>query len=316
MRFPNEEQDRPRSLGSYCRLLRKSEWVLVIYLTYAAIVSLFLDISPAIRAQALVVNAAVIGGYFLMAYRLGGKPHRVWDVVRDWLPFALVLLCYREMGWFAPAEHTYELEQSWIVWDRLLLNDWGTRAAIESLGPLIPAYLEICYTLVYVFAPFAMAMIYVYGYRGEGADRLLFIYLLGALLSYSLFPYFPSEPPRAVFPGEDVPGIHTVFRQFNWWILSGGGIHTSVFPSAHVSASFSAMFGMFLIMRRGHWAPWALTAVAIGIFWATIYGRYHYAVDAVAGFGVSLVALGVTRLLMWKKVRVSAPTPALAEAPD
>ena len=58
MRFPNEEQDRLRSFGSCFRLLRKSEWVLVIYLTYAAIVSLFLDISPAIRAQALVVNAA------------------------------------------------------------------------------------------------------------------------------------------------------------------------------------------------------------------------------------------------------------------
>jgi hypothetical protein len=288
----------------------------VIYLAYAAIVALFLDVSPAIRLRALGVNAAVIGGYLLLAFRLQGRPHRVWDVVRDWLPFALVLLCYREMGWFAPAEHTYELERSWIVWDRLLLNDWGARDVIESLGPVIPAYLEICYTLVYVFAPIAMAMIYFYGYRGEGSDRLLFIYLLGTLLSYALFPYFPSEPPRAVFAGEDVPRIHTVFRQFNWWILSGGGIHTSVFPSAHVSASFSAAFGAFLVIRRGRWAPWALTAVASGIFWATIYGRYHYAVDAVAGLGVSLVALGVTRLVMRERVAANAPEPAFAEAPD
>jgi membrane-associated phospholipid phosphatase len=315
MRF-GKEQDRPRSEGSGFRLLRKSEWVLVIYLTYAAIVSLFLDISPAIRFRALGVNAAVIGAYFLLAFRLGGRPHGVWDVVRDWLPFALVLLCYREMGWFAPAEHTYELERSWIVWDRLLLNDWGARDVIESLGPVIPAYLEICYTLVYVFAPLAMAMIYVYGYRGEGSDRLLFIYLLGTLLCYSLFPYFPSEPPRAVFPGEDVPRIDTVFRQFNWWILSGGGIHTSVFPSAHVSAGFSAAFGAFLIMRRGRWVAWGLLAVAIGIFWATIYGRYHYAVDSVAGLGISLVALGVTRLVMRERAPVSAPKPALAEARD
>ncbi|MDA1315014.1 MAG: phosphatase PAP2 family protein [Acidobacteria bacterium] len=288
----------------------------MIYLTYAAIVSLFVDISPAIRFRAIGVNAAVIGAYFLLASRLGARPHAVWDVVRDWLPFALVLLCYREMGWFAPTEHTFELERSWIVWDRLLLNDWGARDVIESLGPLIPAYLEICYTLVYIFAPFAMAMIYIHGYRGEGSDRLLFIYLLGTLLSYALFPYFPSEPPRAVFPGEDVPRIDTVFRQFNWWILSGGGIHTSVFPSAHVSASFSAVFGMFLIMRRGRWAAWALTAVAVGIFWATIYGRYHYAVDSVAGLGVSLVALGVTLLVMRDQVQVEAPEPALAEAPD
>ena len=279
----------------------------MVYLTYAAIVSLFVDISPDLRVRALALNAVLIGAYFLMAFRLRGRSHPVWDVVRDWLPFLLGLLCYREMGWFAPAEHTYELERSWIVWDRLLLNDWGARDAIESLGPVIPAYLEICYTLVYVFAPCAMALMYGYGYRGEGSDRLLFIYLLGLLLSYSLFPYFPSEPPRAVYPGQDVPGVDTVFRQFNWWILSGGGIHTSVFPSAHVAASFSAAFGTFLIMRRGLWVPWALTAVAVGIFCATIYGRYHYAVDAVAGLGVSLVALGASCLLSRRSVPLAAP---------
>jgi membrane-associated phospholipid phosphatase len=33
-----------------------------------------------------------------------------------------------------------------------------------------------------------------------------------------------------------------------------------------------------------------LTLLATGIFWATIYGRYHYAVDAVAGLAVATVA--------------------------
>ena len=159
-------------------------------------------------------------------------------------------------------------------------------------------------------------MLYAYLYRREASDRFLFIYLLGTLLSYAMFPFFPSEPPRTVFPGADMPQIDTVFRQFNWLLLKDGGIHTSVFPSAHVSASFSVVFGVFLIMKRGRWVPFALLAVAVGIFGATIYGRYHYAVDSFAGLGVSVVALAVTRMVARRRARVVTPEPALAEAED
>ena len=291
------------------RFLRKSEWILVGYFLYVVGVSLFIDIPPHVRTRVLVVNATVIAAYLALGFCFSGRASRVLNIFRDWTPFFLVPLCYREMGWFAPAEHTYELERVWIVWDRWLLHDWGVRDAIEALGPVLPAYLEICYTLVYLLAPFVMLMLYAYLYRREASDRFLFIYLLGTLLSYALFPYFPSEPPRTVFPLDDMPRIDTVFRQINWWILKDAGIHTSVFPSAHVSASCSVVFGAFLIMKRGRWAPYAAAAVTLGIFWATIYGRYHFAVDSVAGVGVSLAALGVTLLVTRPRVAADERKP-------
>ena len=156
-------------------------------------------------------------------------------MVRDWLPLGFILLAYREMGWFAPQHHTYELERGWIGWDRLLLDDWHLRAAIEFLGPLLPAILE---------------------------------------LSYALYPYFPSEPPRAVFPDADMPQVVTVFRRFNLWILSGGGIHTSVFPSGHVSHVFAAAFAMRRVLPDKKWAGCSLFVLAVSICIATVYGRY------------------------------------------
>ena len=45
------------------------------------------------------------------------------------------------------------------------------------------------------------------------------------------------------------------------------------------------------------WVGRALLVLAILIAVATVYGRYHYAVDALAGFGVSLVALGLAFLI-------------------
>ena len=88
------------------------------------------------------------------------------------------------------------------------------------------------------------------------------------------------------------PNIDTVFRQLNWWLLGGGGISTGVFPSAHVSSAFAGAFAMWMVMPKPRWIYRGMFVLACFVFWATIYGRYHYAVDAVAGLGVGLVASG------------------------
>jgi hypothetical protein len=40
-----------------------------------------------------------------------------------------------------------------------------------------------------------------------------------------------------------------------------------------------------------------LLVIAVLIATATVYGRYHYAADAVAGFAVAVMAFGLSRLI-------------------
>jgi membrane-associated phospholipid phosphatase len=224
------------------------------------------------------------------------------DHLLNWIPLALMLLAYKEMGWLAPASHDHHLEQSWIVWDRLLLTRWGLRNIIESAGPLFPTILELCYVLVYALPAFSMTMLYVYR-KSRDAEYLLVIYLLGLFLSYVQFPYWPSEPPRIVFPGEDASALDTLLRRFNHWILGGYGIHTSVFPSAHVSGAFAAAFALKHVLGERPWLYRAVFVYATLVAIATVYGRYHFAVDAVAGVAVGTVAAALgRRLLTYKSV--------------
>jgi len=65
------------------------------------------------------------------------------SIIRDWAALALTILCYNEMGWLAPARHTYEVEKGWIDWDRRFLKDWHMKAAIESCGSVFPIILEL-----------------------------------------------------------------------------------------------------------------------------------------------------------------------------
>jgi len=135
------------------------------------------------------------------------------------------------------------------------------------------------------------ALILIFNHRRDQLNTFWFAYLAGTLASYALFPYFPSDPPRTVFAGADLPHIVTIFRRFNLTILGQYGIHSSVFPSAHVSSAFACAWGLFVTMpdRRRFSAMVAVFALSVAI--ATIYGRYHFAVDALAGLAISLFAL-------------------------
>jgi membrane-associated phospholipid phosphatase len=292
-------------------VLRASELLLIAYFIYTSLLAAVLPISAGIRRTTLLLNVAIIAVYILLAYADTIRRRQLLGVMRDWFPVTLMLLCYRQMGWFAQAHSSFDLENSWVVWDRMILNAWGGRAAIEASGAIIPSLLEISYSLVYAIAPFSMAMLYVYRKR-ERVNLFLFTFLIGILLSYSLFPYFPSEPPRTVFPGEDFPTVNTIFRRFNWYLLGGYGIHTSVFPSAHVSGAFAASFGMKLALPEQKWIGRLLLVLATLIAIATVYGRYHYAVDAVAGLVVSFTAWAVAWRLRKRLVAPLRPVEAQA----
>jgi len=209
------------------------------------------------------------------------RPRLILEVIRDWLPLGMVLLAYREMGWFALPHEWTLLESRWVVWDRLVLGHGG-RTIIESLGPVVPSVLEIAYAVVYALPPFALAVMYLSG-RRDKADRFLTIVLLSVLLCYAQLPFWPSEPPRVVFAGMDLPSYSTVFRRFNLWMLGNYGIHTSVFPSAHVAGALSTAFGFRLAMPEDKRLYRSLFVIAVLIAIATIYGRYHYLADATCG---------------------------------
>jgi membrane-associated phospholipid phosphatase len=293
--------------------MRRSEWLLAGYFAYVTVLSRILPVTPEIRVLTLVVNGAAFCFYFVLLkwFREG----EISRHIRNWVPLAMMLLGYKEMGWLARAAHDHRLEQGWIVWDRLLLRDWRLHQIIESTGPFLPGLLEACYVLVYSLPVFTMVMLYVYK-RSRFADQLLVIYLLGLLLSYVQFPFWPSEPPRTVFPNEDAPSVDTLLRHFNHWILGGYGIHTSVFPSAHVSGAVAAGFAMKRVFADRPWLYRGVFVYAALVAIATVYGRYHYAADAAAGVVVGATAAWLGARLLGPATSEAAVTELDAESAE
>jgi membrane-associated phospholipid phosphatase len=268
--------------------LRPYEWLLIGYFSYVAIIAPILIPQGETRWLAAAVAGAVA------AILLGLSRHN--SILREWAPIGFTLAAYREMNWFTPEFRDHHLERAWIVWDRRLLDTHHLRAAIESAGPLFPGLLEICYVLVYGIAPIALAILLL-NHRRDRLPTFWLAYLAGTLASYALFPYFPSDPPRTVFAGADLPTLITVFRRFNLAILGEYGIHSSVFPSAHVSSAFASAWGLLIAMPDHKRYGWIVAVYACLVAIATVYGRYHFAADAVAGFAFSFMAFFATQVV-------------------
>lgn len=82
-----------------------------------------------------------------------------------------------------------------------------------------------------------------------------------------------------------------------WWmtdltalIVRAASNRVDLFPSLHVANS------LFILLFDFHYQPrrfWRCLAPCIGLFISTLYLRYHYLIDVIAGIALSLIALGI-----------------------
>jgi membrane-associated phospholipid phosphatase len=264
---------------------RPSERVLLAYFLYTAAMAVAHSLGPA--RQVLAVTIPVL---LWSLANVESRRSQPWSrVLREWLPLGFILVAYRQVDWFQ-APPLAGLQQTLVDWDRILLNRWGLRALIESLGRLIPSVLEFSYLCLYLIPPFCVGALYWFGQR-KRVDRFLSTFFMGTFAAYALLPYFPTLSPRLAFPHSDLPISSGWWRSANLWLLNRMDITTSVFPSGHVAAAFSAAFGLWRTLPERRIVCYGVLLMAGLVYLATIYCRYHYAADGAASLLISLLAL-------------------------
>jgi membrane-associated phospholipid phosphatase len=135
--------------------------------------------------------------------------------------------------------------------------------------------------------------------RREGARRVTLAMMAAFYLCYAIFLLFPVAGPRYTFPLADNAATATGIARFTQRLLDGGAAWGTAVPSSHVAVSLVAA-GVTLGEWRALGAP--LLAAAILLTLGTVYGQFHYAVDAVAG--AALAAAVVALMHPRTKIRV------------
>jgi membrane-associated phospholipid phosphatase len=131
--------------------------------------------------------------------------------------------------------------------------------------------------------------------RHDAARRALLLEMAAFYACYTLFLLFPVAGPRYVLPLADDPATRTALARLTQQLLNAGSAWGTAFPSSHVAVALVASVSVLRVSRRAG-AP--LVAASLVLALGTVYGQFHYAVDALAGAALAAVLLALERSLV------------------
>lgn len=181
----------------------------------------------------------------------------------------------------------------WVIqrWEAALFGgpvsvEWHRRMPNLALSWVLHA----CYGSYYWLLVASPLVLFLRRSR-DSFERGAFMMTLALYACYVGFALFPVTGPRYVFGNATGPAISVLPARIVHWILEGGSAFGTAFPSSHVAASWCAALALWRDARR---AFWVLAPVALGLALGTVYGQFHYAVDALAGAALALVVVAAT----------------------
>ena len=164
-------------------------------------------------------------------------------------------------------------------------------------SPALSFVLHLCYGSYYWILLGVPLWLWIRGKR-DAFRRATFLAALALYASYLVFGVFPVAGPYFAFPRPEGEFIANWPARYVYFMLDNGSAMGTAFPSSHVIASWCAVYAAWRDARR---LALLLAPVAFLLAVGTVYGQFHYAVDALAGgllsLGLMLVADPLKRVL-------------------
>ncbi|TAK25788.1 MAG: phosphatase PAP2 family protein [Chloroflexota bacterium] len=169
----------------------------------------------------------------------------------------------------------WEMERSWL----------GT-TAVEALQPFVSDRLTVFFVAVYaVHAPlfFVPALIHWWRGRIERAEVLLLSLSIAMHLGFVGYAIWPAYGPVRT-----IPDLVPLGNNLGTWVVAEYGVALGTFPSLHAGISSAVAIDAWRVSpRRGL----MFTSIAIAIWASTLYLRYHWVPDLLAGLVLAIVSL-------------------------
>jgi hypothetical protein len=193
------------------------------------------------------------------------------------LPPVVLLIAYRATGflWRGPM---FTLESALAGADRAL----GVPRLARRMPRALAEFLELAYGGVYPLIPIALVLHLLFSKQPD-ADHFWTVVLVTDYVCFGMLPLIQTRPPRNLEQGSPWTAK---LRALNLNILNRASIGMNTVPSGHAAEALAAAL---LVLDTPPaivaWMFFNAAAISAG----AVFGRYHYTVDALAGWGVALV---------------------------
>ena len=221
------------------------------------------------------------------------EPPLLVRVAGDFHILASILLIFESLGPLVRAVNPVDRDPWLLAADRALTGTDPTRALEAISTPLLSDVLTLFYALFFFHPLVLAALIWIrdrkaHGRAGPDFHRAAFLLVLTFYVSYAGYVLVPAVGPRYT-----VVHLRPLPRGPVSAAIDGTLDHLEtnkrdVFPSGHTMVTFAVIL---LAARRSRRLALVFLAFAAPLWLATVYGRYHYLVDVLAGFALTLPVL-------------------------
>ncbi len=268
------------------RLAVLDRWTLAYSLFAAAWMLGHASLVP--QADVLATGHGALALLALLAPRMRTRGG-VLGLLGDFYPLLLTVLLYGAIGHVNRAlgiSHDGQV-QGWEEW---LFGGQPSRDWIRaSNSPVLSTALHASYLSYYFILAAAPLVPWLLGRRQEAA-RVVLLIMTTFYLCYAVFLLYPVAGPRYAFPQAQNAATGVPLARLTQGLLDGAAAWGTAFPSSHVAASVVAALAAFRVVPA---LGAVLVPLAALLTLATVYGQFHYAVDALAGLAVAAMVLAL-----------------------
>jgi len=246
---------------------------LAIYLTLVTW-PIKLEASETGSAVPLAVHLTILGYTLLLL----AAPVRLRRPALDWLTLTIGPLMYIELRWIIAGLGAPHRDAVILGWERAFFpSDPSATLAPRLHVPWLSEVLHLAYASYYLLVYLPPIALYLSGRRDAFVSTTLALIVVYGVcfITYALFPV---DGPRYLVGAAAAP--EGPIRSFVLTLLDRGSSRGTAFPSSHVAASVVSSL-CALRHQRGVGIVVSLVTVALTV--ATVYGGFHYAVDALVG---------------------------------
>jgi membrane-associated phospholipid phosphatase len=260
----------------------------------------------------------VFGASFRYAFRREGQESRpiraIAGFLRDWLPFLVFLVSYESFGLDSTtAVLGADRDAALLRLDETLFGASPAITLQRIAFPLLTDAMTVFYFLHLVLPPVLALVLY-------RSDRRLFREFLLAILvcgflGYVGYALVPAAGPQVAFPERyDAPLTGRLYAPVTG-LVDAARAPRDAFPSLHVGLSSVVLYYAW---KRGRTAFFVALPFVLGNWFSTLYLRFHYMVDVIAGWLVAAAAIALVGRLLRLETRLkglAGLAPAVAAVP-
>jgi membrane-associated phospholipid phosphatase len=300
-------------IGRTLRAMGAFEWVTLLYLVWLCVVLTGFHSNIPHAARYLVAHLAIAGAIAWLARSAAQSENDTLRFARHWYPLALYIFLFEELGHLVHAIFSGWFDRALVAFDYHLAgvhpSVWLTRFA----SPALNDFMQFAYMTYFAYLVLLPAMLYV-----SGEERPFWTVMVStAIAHYSVYviaillpvesPYFSlASLNTQPLSGGLATALISLIEQF-------ARVRGAAFPSAHVAGSMVALLAAW---RYRRWLFWATLPFFVSMCVATVYGRYHYVADVLAGLVVGRIGFLAGVWLLGKKGAVPTVASALGAHSD